>query len=173
MHEGEYNMEKLVELLKNEYPSDALEIQECIDLLIQCICGCSAIIKKSIDIAYENKDYAKMKELPEYLETIEAVINKLETYSDALQIDDEIEQEIIEDDEYDSKDLPAYSELLVDSNIPHSLYDDYTYKRPAGFEFLGRKYSAKDWKDILVQTCERLAEKDIVLFLFLLLWMIK
>lgn len=82
-----------------------------------------------------------------------------------MQIDDEIEQEIIEDDnEYDSKDLPAYSELLVDSNIPHSLYDDYTYKRPAGFEFLGRKYSAKDWKDILVQTCERLAEKDIVLF---------
>lgn len=158
-------MEKLIELLKNVYPSDALEIQECIDLLMQCIGGCSANIKKSIDLAYENKDYAKMKELPEYLETIETVLKKLENYSDALQIDDEIEQEIVRNDnEFDSKDLPAYSDLLVDSNIPHNLYDDYTHKRPAGFEFLGRKYLAKEWKDIFVQTCEALAEKDVTLF---------
>jgi hypothetical protein len=158
-------MEKLIELLKNVYPSDAFEIQECIDLLMQCIGGCSANIKKSIDLAYENKDYAKMKELPEYLETIETVLKKLENYSDALQIDDEIEQEIVRNDnEFDSKELPAYSDLLVDSNIPHNLYDDYTHKRPAGFEFLGRKYLAKEWKDIFVQTCEALAEKDVTLF---------
>lgn len=158
-------MEKLIELIKTEYPSDALEIQECIDLLSQCIGGCSASVKKSIDIAFEKKDYAKMKKLPEYLETIEKVQNELDTYSGALQIDDEIEQKIVRDDnEIDSKELPAYSDLLVDSNIPHNLYDDYTHKRPAAFEFLGQKYLAKEWKDIFVQTCEALATKNVNLF---------
>lgn len=166
-------MNKLIDLIRKEYPSEALEIQECIELLSQCISGCSTSIKRSSDIAFENKDYSKMKELPEYLETIEKIQKKLETYSDALQIDDEIEKEIDDeieretlrdDNELDDIALPTYSELLVDSNIAYSLYDDYTYKRPAAFELLGRRYYAKDWKDVFVQTCEILASKNNHLF---------
>ncbi|NLB33669.1 MAG: replication initiation negative regulator SeqA [Tissierellia bacterium] len=166
-------MDKLIDLIRKEYPSDALEIQECIDLLSQCISGCTTNIKRTIDIAFENKDYSKMKELPEYLETIEKIQKELDNYVDALQIDEEIEKEIEQkieketlrdDNEIDAKELPTYSELSVDSNIPYNLYDDYTYKRPAAFELLGQKHYAKDWKDVFVQTCEILASKNDHLF---------
>ncbi|NLP17405.1 MAG: hypothetical protein GX379_10295 [Clostridiales bacterium] len=57
-------MDKLIDLIRKEYPSEALDIQECIALLCQCISGCSTSIKRSIDIAFESKNYSKMRELP-------------------------------------------------------------------------------------------------------------
>ena len=161
-------MEKLIELIRKEYPSDALEIQECIDLLSQCISGFRASIKRTIDVAYEDKNYSRMKQLPEYLEAIDNVLKALENYSDALQIDDEVEKNIEEKVEreavFDDRELPKYNDLIVDSNIPYNLYDDYTYKRPAAFELLGEKYYVKDWKEVFVKTCEILAKKDNNLF---------
>ncbi len=58
------------------------------------------------------------------------------------------------------KEIPDYASLRVDENIPHTLYDDYTYKRPAGFEIYGKRYIAKDWKEVFVYTCEVLAQVD-------------
>ncbi len=44
------------------------------------------------------------------------------------------------------------------------MYDDYTHKRPAGFEIFGVRQDAKDWKDVFVCTCEVLAKKDSATF---------
>ena len=83
-----------------------------------------------------------------------------------LQIDDSVEESIVETEisEPDERQLPDYDSLRVDQDIPHTLYDDYTYKRPAGFELFGQRYDAKEWKDVLVQTCEILASKDLKTF---------
>ena len=88
-------MDKLIDLIRKEYPSEALDIQECIELLCQCISGCSTSIKRSIDIAFESKNYSKMSELPGYLEAIDKIQRELETYLDALQIDEEIEKDLM------------------------------------------------------------------------------
>lgn len=159
-------MENLIKFLRSEFPKDAIEIQECIDLLNQCIGGSIESIKGSINTAVDKRDSGKMTYLMDLLVSIDNVQNKLDEYSNLLQIDDEIEEEFIENEqmENEEKDIPNYISLLVDQNIPHSLYDDFTYKKPAGFELFGTRYNAKDWKEIFVKTCEALVVKDVSKF---------
>ena len=163
---GGLQMKKLISFLKTEFPKDALEIQECIELLSQCIGGSVESIKSALGTAVDNRDYAKLSSLQEMLQTVDQIQGKLEEYTDLLQLDEEVEEDIIiaEDSEDESKELPDYDSLRVDQNIPYTLYDDYTHKRPSGFEIFGVRQDAKDWKDVFVSTCEVLAQKDIKKF---------
>jgi len=159
-------MEKLISFLKNEFPKDALDIQECIDLLNQCIEGCVKNIKDAFNTAIDKRDYQRLTNLSEMLKSIDKVQGKLGEYSNLLQIDNDIEEEIIQKENLkdESKELPSYDSLQVDQNMPYTLYDDYTYKKPAGFEVFGLRYDAKDWREMFVKICEILAEKDPVKF---------
>jgi hypothetical protein len=155
-------MENLITLLKSEFPKDALDIQASIDLLIQCIDGSVESIKNAFGAAIDKRDYGKLTNLQEMLQSIDNIQDGLEEYSNLLQLDDETEEGIIrtENLEDNLKELPGYESLRVDQNIPYTLYDDYTHKRPAGFEIFGVRQDAKDWKEMFVKTCEILAEKD-------------
>ncbi len=159
-------MDKLIEFLKTEFPNDAMELQECIDLLNQCISGSIESIKTSFNAAIDCRDTEKLSILTGYLSIIDGVQNRLDEYSNKLQIDDDLEGQIVEQamSESEEKKLPDYGSLRVDEKIPHNLYDDYTHKRPSGFELFGQRYDAKEWKDVLVQTCEILSSKDISKF---------
>jgi uncharacterized protein YbjQ (UPF0145 family) len=159
-------VEKLISFLKTEFPKDALEIQECIGLLNQCIGGSVESLKSAFNAAFDNRDYGKMTNLQELLQSVDQIQGKLEEYSDLLQLDEEVEEDIIQSEECEdeSKELPDYDSLRVDQNIPYTLYDDYTHKRPAAFGIFGVRQDAKDWKEVLISTCEILAGKDIVKF---------
>jgi len=159
-------MEKLISFLRKEFPKDALDIQECIDLLNQCIEGCVKNIKDAFNTAIDKRDYQRLTNLSEMLKSIDKVQGKLGEYSNLLQIDNDIEEEIIQKENLkdESKELPSYDSLQVDQNMPYTLYDDYTYKKPAGFEVFGLRYDAKDWREMFVKICEILAEKDPVKF---------
>lgn len=155
-------MERLIEILKAEFPKDALEIQECIELLNQCIGGSVESIKTAYVGAIDKRDFQRMDLYKEMIQTIDKVQSQLEEYAEKLELADDVEEEIIESEicEDDLKILPDYDSLRVDQNIPYTLYDDYTHKRPAGFEVFGARYDAKDWKDVLVTTCEVLSARD-------------
>lgn len=159
-------MGKLITFLKTEFPKDAIDIQECIELLNQSIDGSVENIKGAFNAAFDKQDYERLNELQEILKSVDRIQSKLEEYTNLLQLDDEIEEEIIskENLENESKVLPDYEALRVDPNIPHTLYDDYTYKKPAGFEIFGNRKNAKDWKEVLIKTCEILTEKDLAKF---------
>ena len=159
-------MEKLISFLRKEFPKDALDIQECIDLLNQCIEGCVKNIKDAFNTAIDKRDYQRLTNLSEMLKSIDKVQGKLGEYSNLLQIDNDIEEEIIQKENLkdESKELPSYDSLQVDQNMPYTLYDDYTYKKPAGFEVFGMRHDAKDWKEMFVKICEILAEKDPMTF---------
>lgn len=159
-------MEKLINFLKSEFPKDALEIQECIELLNQCIGGSVESVKTAFNKAIDVRDYGKMNELQEMLISIDKVQNTLDEYINLLQLEEEVEDKLIENENASSeeKDLPDYDSLRVDQNIPYTLYDDYTHKRPAAFEIFGSRYDAKDWKEVFVKTSEALAARDCTKF---------
>jgi len=159
-------MEKLISFLKNEFPKDAFDIQECLDLLNQCIEGSVEKIKDAYKVAIDKCDFQKTTILNEILQSIHKVHGKLEEYSKLLQIDDDIEEEIIQKEnlENEPEELTDHDSFRVDKNIPYTLYYDYTYKRPAGFEVFGMRHDAKDWKEMFVKICEILAEKDPMTF---------
>ncbi|WKY49095.1 hypothetical protein Q5O24_07240 [Eubacteriaceae bacterium ES3] len=159
-------MEKLILFFKSEFPKDALEIQECIELLSQCISGSVDSIKNAFNQAVDDRDYNKLSTLQELLQSVDEIQIKLEDFTNQLQLDEEIEEEIIstENCDDDTKELPDYESLRVDQNIPYTLYDDYTHKRPAAFEIFGKRHDAKDWKEVFVSTCQELAQKDKIKF---------
>ncbi len=159
-------MEKLISFLKNEFPKDAFDIQECIDLLNQCIEGSVEKIKDAFNTAIDKRDYQRLTNLSEMLKSIDKVQGKLGEYSNLLQIDNDIEEEIIQKEnlENEPEELTDHDSFRVDQNMPYTLYDDYTYKKPAWFEVFGLRYDAKDWKEMFVKICEILAEKDPMTF---------
>ena len=159
-------MEEFIKFLCNEFPDDALEIQECIDLLNQSISGTVSSIKKSFDTAFNQRNIEKIRMLTDLLSMIDDIQDKLDFYSNALEPDEQILETVVENDdlEIDSIETSDTDLLKVDSNIPYTLYDDYTHKRPAGFEMFGKRYPARSWKDVFVQTCAVLASRDVKLF---------
>lgn len=83
---------------------------------------------------------------------------------DKLSIDSELnEDETVEEKE--KTEIPNYSDYLVDSNVEHTLYEDFTHKRPIALEIKGKKYEVKDSKDMLLQTCNIMSgiDKNIIL----------
>lgn len=69
-------MEKLISFLKTEFPKDALEIQECIELLNQCIGGSVESIKSAFSAAIDNRDFGKSSSLQEILLTVNQIQDK-------------------------------------------------------------------------------------------------
>lgn len=158
-------MEKLILFLKTEFPKDAMEIQECLELLNLCIGGNIESIKSSFNVAVDNRDYEKITSLKELLQKIDQIQGILEQYTDLLQLEEQQEDIITaENNANESNELTDYDDLRVDSNIPYTLYEVYTHKRPAGFEIFGVRKEAKEWKGVFVGTCEVLAQKDIKKF---------
>ena len=159
-------MEELIAFLRRECPDDVAEIQDCMELLNQAIEGSVQSVKKVADKAIDERDHDRLSMIPRLLSTVDSIQLELERYAALLDMDDDLPTqagaEIASDDE--KKDLPDYKDLQLDSEIPHTLYDSLTHKRPAGFELMGHRYEATDWKSVLVQTCELLAATDKTLF---------
>ena len=54
-------MDKLIDLIRKEYPSEALDIQECMRYYANVLVDVVTSIKRLIDIAFESKNYSKMR----------------------------------------------------------------------------------------------------------------
>lgn len=158
--------EKLLSFFKEEFPKDAIDIQACIEWLNQCIAGSKdRIINIIIPKVCNNMEYQKVKLYTDLLEFLDSKKSSLDEYYDLLEINEETQQNIINDEELDSNETtPNYELLKIDSDIAYSIFEDFTYTRPHGFELFGKRYMAKDWKEVFVKTCEVLAQRDLNLF---------
>ena len=77
---------------------------------------------------------------------------------------DLLEVESEEDDSAVNVKVPYdlnYSDYIVDEKVEHSLYEDFTHKRPFGFR-LGNQniIEASTWQDVLLKTIEVLMATD-------------
>ncbi len=158
-------MERLIILLREEASEYALEILECMELLEQAVGQCASPIAQSIYRAFNQRDYERAESLKDLHETIDRVQRKLKYYSGLLESGSAPEELATMSNGNESAGiLPSYNELQLDPNIPHTLNESYTHRRPAGFELFGTKYDATEWKGVLTKTCELLASKDASLF---------
>lgn len=56
-------MDNLISFLKAEFPKDALDIQECLELLNQSIGGSVESIKSAFSAAIDKRDYERLNNL--------------------------------------------------------------------------------------------------------------
>ena len=158
---------RIIEIIKRCFPKDATEISDALELLNLALDGLMSSTNKSIAEFHKNKEFDKGMELWEFSKTVSTIQETINEYTSLLNIDaeaddDEIDEELDEIDE--QKTIPNYSDYVVDSSIPHTLYEDFTHKKVIAFSFNNNRYAAKDWKDLLLQTCDLLAEIDATKF---------
>lgn len=157
--------EDLYIFLNEKFPNCANDLKEGIELLenvvqetIDTIEGKSGeIIKKERDFIKADEYRKKENILNQIALKLQDIINNL---SEEIYLELDLDENLIIIDENEEKDIPNYAKYIVDSNIQHTLYEDFTHKRPDAFELNGKKYNVKDWKDMLLQTCNIAAEMD-------------
>lgn len=62
------------------------------------------------------------------------------------------------------KAKPNYEDYYVDTDIPHSLYENLAHKRPFAFQLNQNKYEVKTWIEVLVKTSEFLISNNAEIF---------
>ena len=153
-------MNELIEAFKNDFPGEAIEIQECLDLLSQVLDEGVDSIKNKFNDVIDERDFIKWDLYKNIVQLIDNFRDQINGFASKLNVD--VDENM---DEADSeRTIPNYENYRVDSNIPYTLYNDFTYKRPSGFELLGNRYEANDWKSVLLNICELLISKDCVIF---------
>jgi hypothetical protein len=153
----------IIEIIKRYFPKDSNEISDALDLLNLALDGLLNSTNRIISEFHMKKEYDKAAELLEFSKSVSGIQKKINEYSALISIDSGLDEERLEDelDEIEEqKTIPNYSDYVVDSSIPHTLYEDFTYKKVVAFSLNNKRYEVKDWKDLLLQTCNLLVEID-------------
>lgn len=148
---------ELIEFLSEEVPNSLSDIREVLDLLVVAIDDSIDKIGERVNDTYNKKDFDKSKELISHSMEIDAINKKIQDFISEIDNVMDLEEIKVEDDD---RQIPNYSDFLVDSEIEHNLYEDLTHKRPCAFKIENNKIEVKDWKNTLVETVEYLGKKD-------------
>ena len=149
------------------FSEDATEISDSLDLLNLALDGLLNSTNTTIAEFHKNKEYDKGMELLGFSKSVSGIQEKINEYSTLISMDVEVDEEEPEEESDEIKEqrtIPNYSDYVVDSSIPHTLYENFTHKKVVAFLFNNNRYPAKDWKDVLLQTCDLLAEIDATKF---------
>lgn len=167
MSHSNYDIEekyfKVFETLGKEAPSSIGDIRESLDLLATSIETTIDYVGEKVNRYFKDKEFKKVSELSlnsEELNSMSKMIQEILIYLENI-IDQRDEEELSKDiNEECEKEIPNYSDYLVDIDVEHTLYEDLTHKRPYAFKIEGTKVEIKDWKSALVQTINYLSKKD-------------
>lgn len=152
--------EELYDFLNKNFPKCANDLKEGIELLENVVQSTiDTIEEKSGEIIKKERDFIKADAYRKKENTLNTIALKLQDIIDKLNIEIDSDENL-STEEKEEKEIPNYNEYLVDSNIQHTLYEDFTHKRPAAFELNGDKHNVKDWKEMLLQTCNIMAGID-------------
>ena len=162
------DLDKLVAFVKNEFPVDAGEISDAIELLSLALDGLLEHTSIALTQSQHDRNFAKSKELVSLSEEVSDFQSEIIKWSNGLQdevaVAEEDDRNDADDDEdsapHEGNPIPNYAEYRVDQSVPHTLYESFTHKKACAFTFCGRKYPARDWKDLLIQVCDLLSDID-------------
>ncbi|NFH89630.1 hypothetical protein FDA33_05305 [Clostridium botulinum] len=157
--------EEFYDFLNKNFPKCANDLKEGIELLENILQSTiDTIEEKSGEIIKKERDFSKADDYRKKESILNVVALKLQEVMDNLSIETEPEDNLTIE-EKEEKEIPNYNEYLVDSNVQHTLYEDFTHKRPIAFELNGEKYNVRDWKDMLLQTCNIISiiDKDLIM----------
>jgi hypothetical protein len=150
------NIKELIPLIKEEVPNKAIDLSDSLELLKETVADTLTEILRKSHTAFQRRDLQKWNELNRLIDKIVPIEEQL------VQIIEELDMDVTEKDgEMERRSLPNYADYLVDPNVEHTLYEDYTHRRPCAFSMNnGPRIEVSTWKEMLIKTCEILMEMD-------------
>ena len=153
-------MKDWIEVIKSEFPDKAIDISESLQLLKETISSTMDDINAKLNEAFVDRDFSLMEkysQLAKETHNYEAKIGEIIELIDMedVQIEDETDEEV------EQRTILNYKEYVVDHHVEHTLYDDFTHKRPYAFKINDYQIvKVKTWQDMLIKTCEVLLALD-------------
>lgn len=160
------NITSLIDFCKQNFPERTIDLCEAIDLIVDTLTNLKSDLGKSMPTLIDNDDYDSIDEYKNHAKTVAQIIQNLNNISNDITIDDTEENEqILEVKESYSIDINYNDKAFnADSNIPHTLYEDFTYTKPAGIEIENTYLEANEWRDVFNKCCQYLLNKDSDIF---------
>lgn len=154
---------ELMNKIFTSYGKRGSEIVESIGLLNLVLEELLNDISNDTNKLLNKKEHIKVKECVDFHENICTILDENIDLIDCYEpeLEENIKETTVLEEE---RDIPDYALYKVDNQIPHTLYEDFEYKRPVRFRLGVSVVDATSWKNILVKTCELLYFKDKVKF---------
>ncbi|WP_335871052.1 hypothetical protein [Bacillus sp. 2205SS5-2] len=152
----------LITAIKEGFPDKAIDLSESLELLKEAINDTMDSINGQVSQAYTKRDFDGVRHFAELGEEINQYEQKIEHFIELLEVDASNEN-IVEGEEevVETASLPDYSAYLVDTKVEHTLYENFTHKRPFGFRINNEQIiEVKTWQEMLIKTCELLITVD-------------
>lgn len=148
---------ELTKTIRDYFPEKAVEISETLGLLRENLDDTRSDIKILMMELFDQGKHEAIAPHNRLGANILEYMARIQEIQSALEPDEQIQNARIEEE---NKDLPDYSEYIVDCDVVHNLQEDFTFKRPAGFQLEGQRIEVKTWQQMLSKTCELLFDKD-------------
>ncbi|MBM7562511.1 hypothetical protein [Fusibacter tunisiensis] len=147
--------ENLVEKIKSIFPNKAIDLYSSLELVQTVL---SEIINEIGLKASKNINERNFEEVNSLASIAESLYKYEQNILNVLSI---LEIESAADNSDGNKMLPEYEKYTVDTNIEHSLYENFTHVRPYGFKINDKKVvEVTSWQQMLIKTCEIFLKLD-------------
>ncbi len=153
---------RTIEKVVEKFPSNAIDISESLELLKDTLDETIIAINQELSQAMNVRDFKNSEEsiaLAKSLYGYEKQLDQLIEMLDVELIEDEIDLD--EATEIERIKIPNYGAYIVDTDVEHTLYEDFTHKRPHAFKINEDTIiEVQTWKDLFIRTCELLGTVD-------------
>ncbi|WP_028983483.1 hypothetical protein [Sporolactobacillus terrae] len=159
---------EVINYIKINHPEKAIDLLDSLDLVKSVIEDTLDSIQSSMNQSFAQRNFERVQLCLEIAKTTHPLINKIDKLLTELDIDG-VDQEIERDENYEKRTVPNYEEYVVDNRVEHTLYENFTFKRPYGYRLNSktRLVEVKTWHDMLLSVCEILFSIDRNIFLSL------
>jgi hypothetical protein len=148
---------EMVKIIKEFFPEKAVELSETLELLRDTMDDTRQDIKKLLDLLYDQGQHDEMIPHIQLAASILEYMGRVQEVQAALELE---EQVMVETGAEEEPGMPNYQAYAVDSQVVHTLHEDFTYTRPAAFEFKDNRVEVRTWQQMLIKTCEMLMALD-------------
>lgn len=159
-------MDKLIEFLRKEVPSNAEDLNNSINITLDLIKRTRTAVIGSVSKLYQNGRHDEVNDFTDADRQLMNIENNLRSLlGDCLKIQQEkIKHDDLNEKLITTKQKTDYDSCKVDDTKPYSLDADFSKKRPVAFVFEGKRYDVQSWKRFLIMVCELLNDKNQTLF---------
>ena len=123
------------------------------------------ITKKQIQLSTEKNSFDDISRIAEACQQISEINIRIENAIALMKVKPSNKEIVFEgnaniEKKFSSRKPIDYDNFNVDSMEPHTLDEDFEYKKICGFEINGIKFEVSSWQDALIQLCSYLYNID-------------
>ena len=123
------------------------------------------ITKKQIQLSTEKNSFDDISQIAESCQQISEISIRIENAIALMEVKPSNKEIVFEGNANIEKKISSrkpidYADFVVDNMEPHTLDEDFEYKKICGFEINGIRFEVSSWQDALIQLCSYLYNID-------------